>query len=250
VDSQSLSTVYRVMRLLFFLAEHGPATIPELAAHFALPRSTAYRYVAALKASGMANEVSDNRYTLGPRCVQLEAAFQRAYEVTNPHHSIMERLARETGETVALVIPLGSQAVCVDTIECPLPLRYAFTKGAVKPLLRGASAKALLPYLPQGWVAGLIDEATDLNNDQKRRLRAELPAIREQGYAVSLGEVDAGVWAVGAPVFREDGSLECSLSVIAPVFRVQDREEQLIQRTISAAQRMSNHHDWEQKRAV
>lgn len=250
MGSQSLGTVERVMESLFFLTEHGPATIQELARHLDIPRSTAYRYIATLKSSGMLSEVGRSRYALGPRCVQLEAAFQRSYEISNPHHRIMQELGVATGETVALVVPLGNQAVCVDTIECPLPLRYAFTKGAVKPLLRGASAKALLPWLPEEWVQRLILEATDLTRAQKRRLEEEVPVIRQQGYAVSLGEVDSGVWAVGAPVFRFDGSLECSLSVIAPVFRIQDRQELIIQQTVRAAKRMSCQYDWEQKHAV
>ncbi|MDZ7802283.1 MAG: IclR family transcriptional regulator [Trueperaceae bacterium] len=249
MPSQRLNTVDRLLRLLVALAESPPQRVEALARVLRQPISTTYRYLASLKAHGVVQELSGGRYAVGPRTVQLEAAFQRAFEHANPHHAAMNELAAESGETVAFLLPLEDAAVCVATVESAYPLRYTFSKGAVKPLLRGASAKAMLPWLPEDRVAHLIDEATDLDEAGKSRLRNEIPAIRQAGHAISQGEIDAGVWTVGAPVLRADGSLIGAVSTIAPVFRVQGQEDRIVRLTTAAANRMSYLHEWEWNRA-
>lgn len=232
------------MQVLFLLAEHLALTVKEVAAHLEMPPSTSYRYLSSLKSSGMVWERQDSKYTLGPRSVQLETAFRKCFERSS-YHPIMRDIAQQTGETVALLVPVDKVAVCIDTIESARHLRYTFSKGVAKPMLRGASAKAMLPFLPPEWVEQLIDSSGDLCEDEKGALRNEMPVIREQGYAVSYGEVDEGVWAVGAPVFKLNGALEASLSVIGPGFRIRGAEEKLIQLTLVAARRMSNIEGWE-----
>lgn len=245
MSSQRLNTVDRVMALLTTLADSEPLRVEELARTLGQPTSTVYRYLASLKGYGVVAEWPGGRYAIGPRTVQLEAAFQRVFERANPHHAAMRDLAAETGETVAFLVPLGDAAVCVATVESEQPLRYTFSKGAVKPLLRGASAKAMLPWLPAHDVERLIVEATDLDDAGKARLRAELPRIRAEGHALSEGEIDAGVWTVGAPVMRADGTLLGAVSTIAPVFRVGGNHDRIVRLTITAAGRMSYLNEWE-----
>lgn len=235
----SLYTVDRVMQVLFLLAEGDPLTAREVAGRLGIPVSTCYRYLTSLLATAMAAEVPGSRFTLGPRCVQLEAAYRKVTEVST-FHPIMQEIAERAGETVALLVPTESEAICIDTIESDYPLRYTFTKGVAKPMLRGASAKAMLPYLPPERVEDLISGSAELDAEGKDRLRAELPIIRSQGYVVTIGEVDRGVWAVGAPVLKTNGRLEASLSIIAPLFRVRGLENRLIELTVDAAKRMSS----------
>lgn len=249
MPSQRLSTVDRVMALLTTLADAEPLRAEALARTLDQPISTVYRYLASLKAYGVVAEWPGGRYAIGPRAVQLEAAFQRVFERTNPHHEAMRELAERTGETVAFLVPLDDAAVCVATVESEQPLRYTFSKGAVKPLLRGASAKAMLPWLPEDDVERFIDDARDLDDAGKVRLRAELPRIRAEGYAVSESEIDAGVWTVGVPVMRADGSLLGAVSTIAPVFRVGGNAGRIVRLTIGAAGRMSYLNEWEWSRA-
>lgn len=250
MPSQRLATVDRAMQVLFFLAKATPVSIEALSRGLGAPKSTMYRYVASLKAAGLVQELPGGHYALGPRCVQLDASFQRTYEIVNPHREAMAQLAQETGETVALLVPLPFEAVCVAAVESEHSLRYTFHRGAVAPMLRGASAKVMLPYLPKDWVERLIEADTELTETQKRTLQTDIPKIRERGYAVSQGEVDAGVWAVGAPVFRPDGSLEGAISTIAPDFRIRGKEHHVIQLTVATAKRMSDIYHWELNHAV
>ncbi|MEJ2667968.1 MAG: IclR family transcriptional regulator [Deinococcales bacterium] len=238
MGSQRLLTIQRAVQYLAQVADDGPMTVQTLAETFEVPTSTVYRYAAALRAAGMLWELPGGRLGLGPRCVQLEMGFRKALEQWSPYRPVMSELAASTGETIALLVPVDAEAVCIDTVESDKPLRYSFVKGVARSMLRGASAKAMLPFLPPGFLERLIDLDEELDGEAVARLMAEVPLIRERGYAVSRGELDCGVWAVGVPVFNQAGECRGALSTIAPEFRVGERESFLVRATIEAAGRL------------
>lgn len=244
MSSQGLRTVDRAMESLLAIAAKAPITPAELSRHLGVPVSTTYRYLSSLRKHGLIWELADSTFAPGPRCVQLEAAFRRTFHQSS-YREHMTRLSQETGETVALLVPHGDEAICIDTIESTLPLRYTFSKGTAKPMLLGASAKAMLPWLDADWLENAISSSGELDASQRDRLRNELPQIHRQGYATSLGEVDQGVWAVGAPVFKPNGVLDASISVIAPHFRVQGAEDRLTELVVAAAVAMTESNGWE-----
>lgn len=248
MSSQNLRTVDRAVQSLLAIAENAPITAGELARLLDVPPSTTYRYISTLRKHGLVWELADQTLAPGPRCVQLENSFRRTFHQSS-YREIMEWVARESGETVAVLVPQGSEAICIDTIESNQPLRYTFSRGVAKSMLRGASAKSMLPWLDERWVAASIAASDELTDEQGRRLLDELPVIRRQGYATSLGEVDQGVWAVGAPVFKPNSELDASLSLIAPHFRVQGQEQKLIRLVVDAAANMTRSNGWEYSNA-
>lgn len=126
-------------------------------------------------------------------------------------------------------------ALCVDMIDSPQPLRCCYHRGQVQPLLKGASARALLAFMD----ADERDKALSLRTPQQQsEALTGLDAIREQGVATSLGEIDQGVWGASAPVFNGRGRLKAVLSVMAPQLRVQGRTQWLADQTRNSAQRL------------
>lgn len=238
MGSQRLLTIQRAVQYLAQLADGGPTTVQALARRFGVPSSTVYRYVAALREAGMLWDLPGGRLGLGPRCVQLEMGFRRAMDEWPPFRPVMSELAALTGETSALLVQIEAEAVCIETVESAKPLRYSVAKGVARPLLRGASAKAMLPYLPEVGLKRLLSIENGLDAAERERLLDELPGIRERGYVVSRDELDRGVWAVGVPVFNQAGECQGALSTIAPNFRVEGREPFLIRATAEAGRRL------------
>lgn len=236
LSSNQLATIDRAVACLAYLAEAGPSTAPEVARSIGLATSTTYRYLAALRNAALVWDLPGNRYGLGPLCVQLEASFRRVQ--TASYKPVISDLAAATGETVALLIPVDHRAICIDTVESPQPLRYAFSRGAARSMLRGASAKAMLPYLSADVVDRLIEEEPTFSADERTVLLAELPEIRRRGYVTTCGEVDEGVWTVGVPVFDVTQRLQGSLSTIVPMSRAAGREAFLIRATVEAAEQV------------
>lgn len=102
----------------------------------------------------------------------------------------MEALRDETGESVQLFVREGNQRRCVVSLESTHGLRWIVPEGAVLPLGIGSSGRLLSGQASsQGWIA-------------------------------SVGEREAGVASVSAPVGTGDGVVVAALSVSGPIERL------------------------------
>src|SRR5690606_8209353 len=125
----------------------------------------------------------------GPMCLQLAWGFDQASFLVQEARPAMEALAAETGESVGLMAVVRDMMMCLDMVESPQRLCCSFSPGSALPLSRGASAKALLAFMPETRRQALVaDLPFAWHPDQFNALADELTAIRLSGYAVSNGE--------------------------------------------------------------
>jgi len=228
LTSPPVSAVDRALVVLATLAQRGrPMTAAELKQKTALSQSTLYRQLASLKRWGFVLEV-EGSYAPGPLGLQLALGFDLASHLVQHARTAMLALAKQSQESVGLLVAANDQAVCIDMIESRQALRCSFEKGRSVPLRQGASAKCLRAHLP----AEVLSPATALPAE-------DLGAIRQAGFAVSDSEVDPGVWGVSAPLFSMGKHAVGALTLMAPSVRVGDRQSPMIQMTVVAAARIS-----------
>ena len=79
-----------------------------------------------------------------------------------------------------------------------------------------------------------------LNAKQARQLEADVLTVQQEGYAVSEGEVDDGVWGVSAPLFQQKNRAVGVITLMAPTARASPRAPQLIHATVKAATTISS----------
>lgn len=229
----------RVLYLLATLAQEGrPLTVAALVEQTGMATSTVYRQVALLKRWGFVSE-RDGEYAPGPVSLQLAVGFDNAEQLMREARPEMERLSRESGESAGLVVAVKNQVVCLDIVESTQPLRCSFERGRGVTLLRGASAKSLLAFMPRAACDAVLNELLIHEPASRERLADELEAVRRAGFAISESEVDAGIWGVSVPVYRRRDRAAGSLTLMAPSVRATSREKNLIDRTVIAAGRIS-----------
>jgi DNA-binding IclR family transcriptional regulator len=237
-ETRNVASADRVLQVLAVLAQQGRVlTATELMAHTGLARSTLYRLLARLKRWGFVLE-NDGCYAPGPLSLQLALGFDLSSHLVRQAHQEMLALARQSHESVGLIVAVNDTAVCLDMVESEQSLRCSFEKGRSVPLRAGASAKCLLAHLPAAALVAIVD-AQHPDAAAREAARAELAAIREAGYAMSTGEVDAGVWGVSAPLFGAGRQAVGALTLMAPVTRARGQEAALADMTIVAAARIS-----------
>src|SRR5690606_6338284 len=228
----------RVLHVLATLARLGRgATIPELMDLTGLAQSTLYRQLSLLKRWGFVIG-RDNEFSPGPMCVPLAWGFDQSSFLTLESHEEMEALSTQSGESIGLLVAVKHQIVCLDMVESRHPLRCSFVKGRMLPLCKGASAKALLAFMHVEQRRAVLDQLRRdqlLDGEALAGLEAQLERIRAQGYAVTNGEVDAGVWCAGAPLHQHDGpAAVVVITMMAPVLRAQGHEERFMVMTVRA----------------
>lgn len=236
--SSPIASSDRVLQVLAVLAQQGrPLTAADLMRQTGLARSTLYRQLARLKSWSFVSEV-DGCYAPGPLSLQLALGFDQASHLMRAARPEMETLAQRTNESVALIVAVNDRAACLDMVDSSQSLRCSFERGRSVPLRAGASARCVLAHLPEATRQALL-QAQHAASDEREAAARELAAIREAGFAVSAGEVDAGVWGVSAPLFAAARHAVGALTLMAPLLRAQGQEPALTQMTIVAAARIS-----------
>jgi DNA-binding IclR family transcriptional regulator len=223
----------RAVDLLGRLSETGAElTVAELAADAGVPTSTAYRLLAELEQYGLVQRSSDRTVALGTRLVALgrsaEAGLHR--RLVEPATPVMAGLSERTGETALLTAPCGREGIVLHVVEGirhSVRLSYAVLHRA--PMHRGASGKVMAAYLAGPDRTRLLDAVGDPG------LGGELDLIREQGFVVTRGELDANAAAVAAPVLDRRDRLIAGLSLAGPEDRIAAALPDLVDEVRAAA---------------
>lgn len=227
----SSSTPDRALQILLLFNEQRPVlTAHEVTAALGLSRSTVYRYLQRLGDLGLVDRGDGaTTFRIGPRILDLARVARKGAdlsEIDSIALPIMRRLAADAGETVLLCRRIGGHVVCLERVESPRPIRITYERGQVLATHADASAKVLLAWadnrdIDSLLLAGNLQRFTDATLVDPVRLRQDLTATREAGYAISRGEKDEGVLGVAAPVQGADGAVVASVGIAALEFRVE-----------------------------
>lgn len=228
----------RTLLVLSVLAQSKQAlNAAQLGEATGLAKSTLYRQLALLRRWGFVME-SGGLYSPGPVSVQLARGFDGNSELIQAARRDMQALAAQSHESVGLVVAVNERLVCLEMVDSAQSLRCSFDKGRGVALRDGASAKCLLAHLqPEQRDAHLSRMFQDPVERQSRA--TELDAIAQAGYAVTSGEVDAGVWGASAPLLGAGRQLRGGLTLMAPLSRVLGMEAALVHMTVVTAARIS-----------
>ena len=235
----AIPTSDRVLQVLAVLAQHGQSmAAAELMARTGLARSTLYRQLARLKRWGFVLE-SDGCYAPGPLSLQLALGFDLASHLVRQAHPEMVALAQQSCESVGLIVAVNDKAICLDMVDSQHSLRCSFEKGRSVPRRAGASAKCLLAHLPEAARNAVLDSQWGAGTPARDNAWQELQAIRQAGYAISMGEVDPGVWGCSVPLFGASRQAVAAMTLMAPLQRAQGQEPALTQMAMVSAARIS-----------
>lgn len=202
----------------------------ELGGRLDMSRSTIYRYLYTLRSYGLVEKVDyGDSFRLGPRVFQLARVARQGIGLIDVALPIMEALGATTKEVVLLTRRSGSLVTCIERVESSQPIRLSYERGQVLPIHAGASAKVLLAFESSDEIDRVLrsvrlERFTENTVTSVTKLKAQLNVIREQGYEVSVGEVDVGVCGVGAPIFGPTGRVIAAISVAGPQFRMGEAE--------------------------
>jgi DNA-binding IclR family transcriptional regulator len=235
-------TLDRLVEVLFALAAaRGPLSAAELAAATNLPVSSTYRLVGALEQHGFVDRRPRRGIALGLRILELARLVEERLEATlvQPARPVMERLARESGETVLLTAPVGSSSIGLASVPSPRPIRLTFARWRLAPIHRGASGKILLAHIdPDAAERVLASLHREEPGVDVEGLRGELADARRRGHVVTYGELDAGAGGIAAPVLDEHGRVVAGLTAAGPGPRIRAAERTVADAVVAASRAM------------
>lgn len=215
----SVRAVERAMALLFRLAEHRRGvSLQQLAGEVGCSKSTVHRLLATLERLGaVERDARPGYYRLGPRARELGQNGWARTDLRQVALPYMQALRDESEETVTLHLMDGYEHVVVEECESAQEIRRTLPLGQRAPLLRGATAKAILAFLPDAEAVHVLGAVRTADDDGPSA--QELHDIRSLGYAFSMSERVPGGAAISVPIRDRTEQVCAALSISGPSFR-------------------------------
>ena len=216
-----IEAVHRALVLLKMIADQGSVSVTEAAQALDINPSSAQRILATLTQDGFALQGDRRRYEAGPAYLRPGMMHQMPLRVHA--RPFLERLYTLVGETVHLIVLIGTEIHYVDGIEATQPLRYQVRTGERLPAERTSSGKAMMAELPwEAVVARYEAEAADSSARTQpidlNHLRSELERTRQRGVGLNVEESGPGIAGLGVSLGIINGE-SAAFSLTMPISR-------------------------------
>lgn len=208
-QSSGIGVVDKSVAILGTVAQ-APRTLAELVEATGLPRATAHRLAVALEVHRLIARDAEGRFVLGPRVGEL--AISLPDPLVTAAGPILAWIRDECGESSQLFRRDGNERVCIAAAERATGLRTTVPVGSRLPLSAGSGAQVLCAWADPSSLGHVLDGA--------EFTARSLADVRRRGWAQSIGQREAGVASVSAPVLGAGGTLLGALSLSGPIERL------------------------------
>lgn len=216
----SVQTLDRAFDILELLSrERSGLTLTEISSRVGLNKSTVHRILASLRERGYVEKREDGRtYRLGLEFIELSSLYLNSLELKTEAQPILNRLSRQTEQTVFMAIMQDRDVVYIDKIENFHSLRRYKIIGQRRPLHCTSLGKALLSGLSDSEITRLYKDKdfellTEHTIDNLPALLKEIELTRKRGWAYDDHENELGTTCVGAPVYDYRNMVIAAVSI-------------------------------------
>ncbi|QHE77735.1 IclR family transcriptional regulator [Hydrogenophaga sp. PBL-H3] len=217
----SVIAVTRALRLMESFGMDDPQlTLAEMSRRTGMHKTTTLRLARTLAADNYLVQKEDGSWRLGRAAGWLGACYQAVFDVHDVVEPVLRALTVQTGESASFYVREGLQRQCLARVDGPQTIRHHVRVGIGLPLDLGAPGRVILAF------SGEAGEPYE--------------SIRRRGFHLSMGEREAEVSSVSAPVFGLQWRLLGSVCISGPTARLPEvRLLELAQTVMTAANELS-----------
>ena len=245
-DNYIVLPVMKALQVLEFVAERGhPVGLTEAAQELQLPKTTVFRYLQTLSASGfLTHDVRRDRYAVGTRFRELARRDSDVEGLRGSAQPEMLRLMETFRETVNLAVMVDRQVVYLEVLEPRRTQRPLARVGQRDPVHSTSLGKAMAAFQrdcdPSTFWSDALEQRTINTLTDQRAFRRHMDDTQKRGYAIEIGENEHGVMCIGVPIFDTSGHAVAAMSLSAPETRMKpELAEQAATALQEAASRVS-----------
>lgn len=217
--------VSKALEILDILGrEAGGQTMNGLAARLSLSKTSTFRLLRTLEATGHARLDGRGVYTLAP---EKNAGAHGSWvdtlvEIATPH---LRALSHELAETASLAAHYENRVEVVAVIESAQDVRMSNVVGHIVPPNASSLGKVIAAFQQVDAQEKLlrsfkIYRFTEQTITDRKSLLREYAQVREQGFAVDREECAVGGVCFSVPVLAADGRAPAAISVSLPKSRL------------------------------
>lgn len=212
-QSSPTRSVERALEILECFLDQDELILLEISERTGLSGSTVLRILSALQEHDFIIKNPINKsYRLGKKIQWLAERMpgENHDELRETAYPFMKEMNERYNEDVRLFVPQGNSKLCIESVESQRELRQVVQVGTRHDLVRGAAGKIILAYMSETERKKLIPDTRKWDT---------LDEVKNQGYALSNGEREEGLFGLAVPVFGENGELAAAASISGPTVR-------------------------------
>ena len=224
---QSLDRAFDLLEIL--CRSRGGMTIGALSAETGLHKSTVHRLLTSMCMRGyVQRDAETSMYRAGMRLCEMSSYIVDNLDVVDRARAVLERLGRETDETVHLVMRDERDVVYIHKIDGGNSAIRMFSRiGMRLPLYCTGVGKAILATWPRSearavWEASDVYAWTENTITDEEAFFREIDKVRQLGYALDNEENEVGVRCIAAAIPDYRGRAFYAISLSAPTARMAD----------------------------
>ena len=217
---QSLDRAFDLLEIL--CRSRGGMTIGALSAETGLHKSTVHRLLTSMCMRGyVQRDAETSMYRAGMRLCEMSSYIVDNLDVVDRARAVLERLGRETDETVHLVMRDERDVVYIHKIDGGNSAIRMFSRiGMRLPLYCTGVGKAILATWPRSearavWEASDVYAWTENTITDEEAFFREIDKVRQLGYALDNEENEVGVRCIAADTGLPRPGILCDLAVRA-----------------------------------
>jgi DNA-binding IclR family transcriptional regulator len=198
----------------------GPLSLKEAAQRAGMSASKAHFYMVSFKRVGLVEQSSKTgHYTLGRYALDLGLSALRRLDLVGLSREVMQNLSARIGESLFLSVWGNHGPTIVFKVDGPRPTPMTLQIGYVLPLLRSATGRIFLSYLPAHTTADYLSrEIAALTPKQRAALDADklTQRVRTQEMADTDSLLNSGFAGLSAPIWNHQDELAAAITIISP----------------------------------
>ena len=206
---EGLQSVQTAFRILDQLADtHGPVGVTELARMLGELKPRVYRHLSTLKRLGVVFQDRRNGgYSLGSRLFSLGEAALEQFDLRPIAAPFLTQLRDQTRQTALLSIPGNGEPIVLSCVEYLDRLSISSRPGNRPPSHCSSQGRVALAFADEAACRRVLGRKltafTKHSITDRQVIEKRLSLIRERFFEDAMDEVQLGINALSAPLFRD-----------------------------------------------
>lgn len=197
--------------------------IKEIAEMIGMPQSSVYRIIQSLEFIGMIFQNKENKkYRLGAKVMQMATKVNCLERLKAIAIKYMEQLNEECDENINLAIADCDEIINVHKVESSQLLRPNFVSGHKYSIYNTSLGKIFLANMSSSALQWVYEEHKSEIGKPYDEFKYDVEQVKQSGYAIDDEEFNEGLRCVGAPIYGYGGNVLFSMSLSAPISRMDD----------------------------
>jgi DNA-binding IclR family transcriptional regulator len=244
------SALDRAVQILDALQDAGkPATAYEIAHRVNAPLSTVYSIINDMVEKNLLSRAADGAIWLGSRLYGYGLAYASSLDYLAVANEEMQRLSAEVEETVQVCGLEEGMMVVLQMAEGPGHFRVTSRVGSRVPVNWTASGRLLAGHLAAAECTAFFTQYAQPSPTGRAETRPDVLAHNarqalDERLSIQIGESDASVACLAAPVMDRSGACVFTISIVMPEAKAEQGTERYAQAVQSVAARIETRLGW------